>query len=124
LSRLRMLAHLDETPLLASIRTAAATTMNRGFGSNHSLCHGDLGNLMFLQEASRTLRDDGLRAAVEELTSYVLTSISATGFLCGVPFTVESPGLMEGLAGIGYGLLRLAAPEQVPCVLLLDSRRA
>jgi lantibiotic modifying enzyme len=24
-----------------------------------------------------------------------------------------------GLAGIGYGLLRLACPEQIPCVLVL-----
>ena len=27
---------------------------------------------------------------------------------------------MAGLAGIGYGLLRLAAPERVPSVLLLE----
>jgi hypothetical protein len=36
---------------------------------------------------------------------------------------------MTGLAGIGYGLLRLAAPERTPCVLRLApppvvSRRA
>jgi lantibiotic modifying enzyme len=29
-------------------------------------------------------------------------------------------GLMTGLAGIGYGLLRLAAPEKVPSVLVLE----
>jgi lantibiotic modifying enzyme len=27
---------------------------------------------------------------------------------------------MIGLAGVGYGLLRLAAPERVPDVLLLE----
>jgi Lanthionine synthetase C-like protein len=32
---------------------------------------------------------------------------------------VESPGLMTGLAGIGYGLLRLAEPTRVPSVLVL-----
>jgi hypothetical protein len=30
---------------------------------------------------------------------------------------VESPGLMTGLAGIGYALLRLAEPHRVPSVL-------
>ncbi|MFL6196078.1 MAG: hypothetical protein ACJ75H_18005 [Thermoanaerobaculia bacterium] len=30
------------------------------------------------------------------------------------------PGLLTGLAGIGYGLLRAADPEHVPSVLLLD----
>ena len=34
-----------------------------------------------------------------------------------MPLGVETPGLMTGLAGIGYGLLRLAAPERVPNVL-------
>jgi hypothetical protein len=32
---------------------------------------------------------------------------------------VETPGLMIGLAGIGYGLLRLARPNDVPSVLQL-----
>lgn len=31
----------------------------------------------------------------------------------------EMPGLMLGLAGIGYGLLRAGAPERVPSVLRL-----
>ena len=29
------------------------------------------------------------------------------------PLGAETPGLMNGLAGIGYGLLRLGAPERV-----------
>ena len=33
---------------------------------------------------------------------------------------VESPGLMTGLAGIGYGLLRLAEPTRMPSVLVLE----
>jgi lantibiotic modifying enzyme len=32
---------------------------------------------------------------------------------------IDSPGLMNGLAGIGYALLRLAEPERVPSVLTL-----
>jgi lantibiotic modifying enzyme len=35
----------------------------------------------------------------------------------GAPRT-EDLGLMVGLAGIGYGLLRAAYPERVPAVLL------
>jgi lantibiotic modifying enzyme len=31
---------------------------------------------------------------------------------------------MTGLAGIGYGLLRLAHPELVPSVLVLEPHRA
>ena len=43
------------------------------------------------------------------------------GWLCGVPLAVETPSLMVGLAGMGYQLLRLAAPERVPSVLLLET---
>jgi lantibiotic modifying enzyme len=32
---------------------------------------------------------------------------------------VETPGFMVGLAGIGYQLLRLAEPENVPSALVL-----
>jgi lantibiotic modifying enzyme len=36
-----------------------------------------------------------------------------------MPSGVHSPSLMTGVAGIGYGLLRLAAPEAVPSLLAL-----
>jgi lantibiotic modifying enzyme len=32
---------------------------------------------------------------------------------------VDTPGFLTGLAGIGYGLLRLALPDRVPSALLL-----
>jgi lantibiotic modifying enzyme len=33
-----------------------------------------------------------------------------------MPLNIHTPGLMFGLAGIGYGLLRLAEPDSVPVV--------
>jgi lantibiotic modifying enzyme len=50
----------------------------------------------------------------------VLGSIETNGWRSGVPFAVETPGLMAGLAGIGYGMLRLAEPRYVPSVLTLE----
>jgi lantibiotic modifying enzyme len=41
----------------------------------------------------------------------------------GVPLGVETPGFMVGLAGIGYQLLRLARPDEVPSALLLAPPR-
>jgi lantibiotic modifying enzyme len=40
-----------------------------------------------------------------------------------MPLGAETPGLMTGLAGIGYGLLRLAEPERVSSVLLLEATK-
>ena len=42
------------------------------------------------------------------MAAVTLESIRRDGWICGVPSGVETPGLMTGLAGIGYGLLRLA----------------
>ena len=120
LARLHSLPHLDTAAIRTEIATALNTTLGQGFGRNHSLCHGDLGNLELLLQASLTLDDPQWHTAVRRLSATILASIQRDGWLCGVPSGLETPGLMTGLAGTGYGLLRLAAPDQVPSVLVLE----
>lgn len=120
LARLRCLQHLDDAEIRSEINAALKTTVAHGFGGNHSLCHGDLGNLELLLQASEILDEPQWRHEVNRLASIVLESINQHGWLCGIPLGVESPGLMTGLAGIGYGLLRLAEPTRVPSVLVLE----
>ena len=119
LARLHTLPHLDDAAIRAEIHAALQTTLARGFGLNHSLCHGDLGNLELLVQASERLEDGQWGAQVHRLAAMILDSIGRHGWLCGIPLGVESPGLMTGLAGIGYALLRLAEPAHVPSVLVL-----
>lgn len=119
LARLRSLPYLDNAEVRAEINTALKTTLAEGFGKNHSLCHGDLGNLELLLQASLTLNDPDWEIQMKRLAGMILDSIDRYGWLCGVPSGIETPGLMTGLAGIGYGLLRLAEPELVPSVLAL-----
>ena len=57
LARLCSLQHLDDAAIRAEIGTALQTTLAQGFGGNHSLCHGDLGNLELLLQASEMLDD-------------------------------------------------------------------
>jgi lantibiotic modifying enzyme len=95
------------------------TSAAGGLGDNHSLCHGDLGNLDFLQAAARFLQDENLSMQVARLAGGLMADIDQRGPRCGLPLQAETPGLLTGLAGIGYGLLRLADPEQIPCLLLL-----
>jgi len=120
LGRLRSLPYIDDAKIRTEIDTALKTTLAHGFGSNHSLCHGDLGNLELLLQASLILDDPQWETQVNRLASIILESINQHGWLCGVPLGVETPGLMAGLAGIGYGLLRLAEPTRVPSVLVLE----
>ncbi|MEU3197398.1 lanthionine synthetase LanC family protein, partial [Streptomyces sp. NPDC006996] len=49
-----------------------------------------------------------------------LALVEAQNHRCATPDDVPSPGLLDGLSGIGYGLLRLAHPGTVPSVLLLS----
>lgn len=114
LARLARLAELDDPVVQSEIEAAIAATVSAPTGLNHSLCHGDLGNLELLIQARRA-------EPLAQAASSVLESIRRDGWRCGWALSVETPGLMLGLAGIGYGLLRLARPDQVPSVLLLET---
>lgn len=130
LSRIRMLPFIstkkDKDECLSEIRAAAVTTLNTGIGSNHCLCHGDLGNLDFLLQAARTLNDKDLENDVYRYAKSILEDMDQSGWCCGggsqlrSDRSLELPGLMLGLAGIGYGLLRLSSPDIVPSVLTLE----
>lgn len=118
LSRLLSRLHLEDGQLHSEILTAILAT-RRAIPGNHSLCHGALGNLDFLLQASSALNDPELHSYTYRMAAAMVDRVRDTGWLFGVPGAVETPGLMVGLAGIGYGLLRLASPEEVPCVLSL-----
>src|SRR5262245_27742857 len=119
LARLGSMPHLDDATARAEIATALATTLAQGFGGNHSLCHGDLGNLELFLQAHAVLGEPHWRAEAERVAGGILADIEGRGWQCGHGSTVETPGLMTGLAGIGYGLLRVAEAECVPAVLVL-----
>jgi type 2 lantibiotic biosynthesis protein LanM len=119
LARLQIVKYNDDPQIRSEIHMALETTLTRGFESNHSLCHGDLGNLEFLLKASEVL-DYKLKAYADSITNGIMNIIMKDGCVCGNPLGVESPGLMTGLAGIGYELLRIAEPLKVPSVLTLS----
>jgi lantibiotic modifying enzyme len=85
------------------------------------LCHGELG----IAEAL-TLLSTQVPAAVaarRRRAGLVLDAIDRYGLGCGTPGGVPTPGLLYGLAGIGYGLLRLGFADLVPSVLVLEPGR-
>ncbi len=119
LSRALLLRHCESSEAQDELRVAVRTTLERGFGRNHSLCHGDLGNLDCLLSADLALPELDLAPQIRQLRSTLASRIQREGWRCGLPMEVETPGLMVGLAGIGYGLLRLAVPDRSPSVLAL-----
>jgi type 2 lantibiotic biosynthesis protein LanM len=119
LSRLFMLCDPDVPLARKEIDVAVKATLASGFGDNHCLCHGDFGNLDFLLQAAEGLENEAWKADVQRLTVKILDDVERNGWRCGINKPVDTPGLMTGLAGIGYGLLRLAAPQRVPPVTTL-----
>lgn len=116
--RLHSLPHFQDGEILAEIEAARESAIARGFGGNHSLCNGDLGNLEFLN-CDRQMLDNSLGLNINHIATNVLESIRQYGWICDVPQRVENLGLMTGIAGIGYGFLRLAAADIVPSVLAI-----
>lgn len=121
LSRLAMQPYYTDEQLPAEARIALDTTLRYGMGWNHSLCHGDFGSLEFLQLYHQAHPEANLGATLEQLLGAVRYSFQQHGPVSGVALGIENPGMMTGLAGIGYQLLRLARPAQVPSALLLAS---
>jgi lantibiotic modifying enzyme len=101
------------------VGAALHTTLERGFGQTHCLCHGDFGNLELILQASRASHLPSAGIDFDTLTAMILDSVERHGWQCGGPPGVVLPGLMLGVAGIGYELLRIAEPAFVPSVLTL-----
>ena len=105
---------------------AVETTLRRGPCDNHSLCHGTTGNLELLVQAaaSEALPDAVRRRCRQHVHGWaaeLADDVLRHGPRCATRLGIDTPGLMTGLAGIGFQLLRLAEPSAVPAVLTLDS---
>ncbi|WP_217281573.1 type 2 lanthipeptide synthetase LanM family protein [Kibdelosporangium persicum] len=105
---------MDEIELERAVRHFAERRVLRDL----SLCHGELG----ITEALTVMaeRQPAAVPALRGRAGLVLDAVNRYGVFCGTPNGVITPGLLTGLAGIGYGLLRLGFPDRVPSVLLLE----
>ncbi|MDY0952038.1 type 2 lanthipeptide synthetase LanM family protein [Bacillus thuringiensis] len=121
LSRLLYLPYIKDTLLQQEIETAVSTTVDVGMGRSHSLCHGDLGNSELFHVAGNVLgRPEWNRMAHAVGMNTIKEKQEIGKYKTGVGRHIEIPGLFMGLSGIGYQLLRLAKPNQVPSVLTLE----
>ncbi|MBT2757892.1 type 2 lantipeptide synthetase LanM family protein [Mesobacillus foraminis] len=103
------------------IRAGLETIIKEGFGRDHSLCHGDLGNLDVLLLASQVLDDKIWEQYGYAVGEKVLKEIQQTGWKSGLPQYLETYGAMVGIAGIGLGLLKLYDIAGVPSLTRLES---
>jgi lantibiotic modifying enzyme len=87
------------------------------------LCCGHMGRVDVLLEASRRIQDAEILEAARILALRVVRRARRAGryeLSAARGTDVFSPGLFQGIAGVGYALLRLVYPDRLPCLLLLE----
>ncbi len=102
------------------IDCAVLTLADRPLLSDLSLCHGELGITDALAVVAASGQSATVHDALRHRAELVLNAVERRAWYCGTPGGVSTPGLVNGLAGIGYGLLRLGFPDRVPSLLLLE----
>ena len=99
------------------LRRSARSVWPVSFGWNHTLCHGDLGCWEVVQEAiSAGVGPAGLGR--RELDAHVIGGLEEFGAVSGLARDAFSPGLLPGLGGVAYQLLRMHPASDLPSVLL------
>lgn len=124
LSRVAMLHHAGSLPhitrsaLTEDLTLAMAALCDATEIGNHTLCHGNLGNMVI----ARTLGDlvPGPMHTFEASGRRIAKEILRGDAMSDLPFGMTPSGLMTGLAGMGYGMLRLIHGVRLPDVLRLE----
>jgi type 2 lantibiotic biosynthesis protein LanM len=117
------LAHLnlDSTLTHAStrkfVRRAAAATWRLGMGVNHCACHGDLGAWELLNHAIAA-GEAPKELSASNLLDLILTSLEQHGPFGGMSRNAFTPGLLPGLGGVAYQLLRAHPEHDLPSILI------
>ncbi len=121
------ISHLltDKEKYAGIIQTAVAVLEGQGEKRNHSLKDGNLGDAELYLLGGRKLKDDRLKEKASSLVRESLKNITASADY-GVEnvFDFDAKGLFNGIAGIGYQLLRMNNPEGVPSILTLGLAEA
>lgn len=114
----------DPAELGTDVDRAVAVSLARGLGLGQGMCHGDLGVVETLLAAAEVRDRPEWTAAAQRIAGMVAADVLDRDGVATLEFGpgVDTPGLVNGAAGVGYQLLRTAAPDRVPSVLTLDRR--
>jgi lantibiotic modifying enzyme len=121
LGRLMTLDLLADEEVWTEIRAGLRITSDTALSPMDHICCGDMGRADVLIYASGKLQERGLYDTACELARRVLAKAEEKGRFQGlVRSDHRDPSLFSGEAGIGYTLLRLAQPGELPCLLAME----
>jgi lantibiotic modifying enzyme len=124
LSRLVAIENLNESLLpeeiVGDLYSSLSSTVASPLRMPYSLCCGTVGRAAVLYRAANVLANDSLRACANRMLDFSIDRINAVGIgghVASEPHLAK--GFWQGLAGVGYTLLRAANPTRFPCVMSL-----
>lgn len=121
LIRTGMLATLNTHIIREDIKTAIQTTCRTPLSHLDHWCCGNIGRAEILFTAALKTSNIRWKKAALGITSQVIQKAhQSSGFEASFRYALFDPTLFKGYAGLGYHLLRLEAPEQLPCILLYE----
>lgn len=103
---------IRQGPPDSDLTTSLVTRLRTQDYQDDSLCHGSMGAVLALNAIKPGSEHD--RMAIDRASTEVLERIRDRGPQCGTIHRLPTPGLMEGLAGIGFAALSLLDPDNVP----------
>ncbi|HEX6903338.1 MAG TPA: lanthionine synthetase LanC family protein [Thermoanaerobaculia bacterium] len=112
-------AEIDRT--LRRVRSYASG--GEDLDGSDDICSGHMGMIELLLSAHQRMGDVRSLEAAFTLMERVGQRKRSKGryeFLATCGQDLFAPSFIQGVSGIGYTLLRLAAPESLPCLLLFD----
>jgi len=119
MARAAMLSVLDSQIIRRDIDIAIRSIIKRGLGNADYLCCGNMGRLLILDGLPRQVSRPELTEWARRQAARLASAASTSGYR--LPSRVRgghNPGLFQGLSGIGYGFLEMAAQGRLPAVLL------
>ncbi|MGE7674928.1 type 2 lanthipeptide synthetase LanM family protein [Lysinibacillus sp. NPDC094403] len=121
LSRSILINHgyFDEE-ITEEINIALETTLKKGFGNNITLCHGDLGSIGVLFYLATVLDDESLFEQCNETFNEIFNHHISQNWNKPSFRTASVYGLMIGLAGYGYSLLKYGHKAEMPEILWME----
>ncbi len=123
LARLGGLPILDTPLIRADIEVALKTTGDPGLQTIDHLCCGNFGRAEILFVAGQRLnRPDLIELSHQKVAATLSRAGESQAFSLfnNLRTGTYHPGFFQGTAGIGYQLLRMAQPDQLPSVLLWE----
>lgn len=123
LARLGSLSILQEEEILQEAEIALETTRNIELWGKDCLCCGNFGRFEVLLTGVQKLSMTQFQETINRQAAGVVARAKINGayhLFPNRPRAIFNPTFFQGTAGIGYQLLRLAYPNELPSVLLLE----